>query len=132
MICAAKIRHGEQWASARAAGANTADRLRLFRASTALTSACFTRDSHSSRNACKSLKTNDRVPLYPRRPGARNCAEFSGFAIAKYGRRSELDTRGVSAERSGNALTALATRTTIMPRFWLDPGQRYLHRSERW
>jgi len=39
-------------------------------------SATSTRDSHSSRIASKSLKTNGRVSLYPERPGACNSACF--------------------------------------------------------
>lgn len=85
VIGIAKIGHEQRQAAARSTATEAAIRFRLFGASAAPTSACFTRNSQSSKNARKSLKTNDRVPFYPERRATHDHAEFTASAIANGG-----------------------------------------------
>lgn len=61
-----------------------------------------TRDSHSSRNTCKLLKTNDGVCSYPERPGAQNIAFRGRRAVPIHGKlAAEERVRLYGAERVG-------------------------------
>jgi hypothetical protein len=66
--------------------------------------AISTRDSQSSRNTRKSLKTHDRIPIYPERPGARLFSQilhrktqrigFFGAATIRSGSRRPRPSQG--------------------------------------
>jgi len=77
MIAVSKTQRQQQPASASAAIRKAANRFCVSFGAAVRKSVVFTRDSQSSRNARKLLKTIDRASLYPERPGAASRASIS-------------------------------------------------------